>query len=97
MFSEMFSWNLRGSSSNSSSVEKRKKAFSHQYKGGIDFNSVNTDRPRGRYFLMHPQRWIDEEKMSVLHQISGGFGKLIHSALEICLWEISMKSQEISR
>ena len=28
MFSEMFSWNLRGSSSNSSSVEKRKAILS---------------------------------------------------------------------
>ena len=29
-------------------------AFSHHWQGSIDFNTVNTTRPTGMYFLIHP-------------------------------------------
>ena len=52
---------------------------SHHQQGRIDFNTVD------RIFWSTPRRMIDDERMSVLHQNSGGIGKSIPSALEISL------------
>ena len=42
--------------------------------------------PQGRIFWSTPCRKIDDERMSVLHQNSGGIGKSIPSALKISLY-----------
>ena len=56
--------------------------------------------PQGRIFWSTPCRKIDAERLSVLHQNSGGIGKSIPSALQISLglrpWDISRVSGNLS-
>ena len=37
----------------------------HHYQGSIDFNTVITKCPRGRYFLKHPKGCVNDERMAV--------------------------------
>ena len=46
-------------------------AFSHHWQGSIDFNTVRTTCPTGMYFLIHPQGWINDERMAV-HCLESG-------------------------
>ena len=39
--------------------------FSHHFQGSVDFNTVNTNCPLGFFFLIHPQEWINDERIAV--------------------------------
>ena len=59
--------------------------FSPHSQGSIDFNTANTDCPVGMYFLIHPQGWINDERM-VVHCIKlECIGLYIPNDLEISL------------
>ena len=55
------------------------------WQGSIDFNTVRTTRPTGMYFLIHPQGWINDERMAVHCLESGCIRLYIPSDLEISL------------
>ena len=67
------------------SPEGQYNSFSHHWQGSIDFNTVNTTRPTGMYFLIHPYGWINDERMAVHCLKSGSIGLYIPSDLKISL------------
>ena len=40
-------------------------SFSHYYQGKIDESTVNTNFSSWMYFLIHPQGWINDERMAI--------------------------------